>query len=1575
MKRNLTFRYLSLFLALVLCFGLLQPVAAWAAGDEEPGVADYQTFVTLLKVLEGYADQYAASNSKYPAATLVINFIRTGVDRYNDGNWKTLAGEEITEFTAYVEAKAATEGTDVMLLRNIIIEDFKLPNGDQTDFGHMFGTLNIAHIAGTQTADLGGWAGDICDLLRYSKEQGNVPAGTIDEMAAYILENCFGIDAEQAFGMDDFYGDMDAFYLDQQVKAGQKLSTVMEAYFTASLSDSDRAVYFLNNRFKGLETREDVRKAVYDAYKSNVGLQVLEADRGLVNETDLRMASCYAFADYLFNQAGDRLEGDTGDDEPGEGGSDEEEKPMDNEYYSVFSSTNSILAPGIEQTICYATTTDNKQIVYYVATVDVTRDDVTIMANYRNNDPSQGWGMQRVEDQANALLNNYKNKYENFSVVVATNADGYNMSTGQPGGLLVMAGVEWHPVDGSGFFAILKDGTAMIGTQADYATYKEQIQEAVGGFGAVLIKDGEIAVSKSANYVNSRASRTAIGITADGKVVMMVLDGRQEPFSAGGSMEEIAQIMLDAGCVEAINLDGGGSSTYLSKPEGSDSLKLVNRPSDGYARSVATSLVAVSTAKPSNEFDHANISAEYDYLTIGTELQFTAIGVNNVGGAAAMPENVVWQVSDPTVGSVDENGLFRATANGQVAVQLLVDGVVVGEKTVNVVVPDTLFFEKDSITAIYGEPIELPLVASYNGNIVRINKNDVLTRVANRKAGKISFLTFTGSLNTDIRNVAVNAYLAVDNSITAQITVKMFSKDEAYFDFENATAGNYTLAWLREVSNATVENGNLYQIVDVDQNMDINYTFALDMAHIEIPKQLEDITYMLPGADAGSTAWDFLLQLAERISVLSEVTVTVQLDPDLEVDLSGMKIVNEYFELRSVTLDENNLLTICCGWIDQTQAIDAASANPLCIVSGLKATPKDSGWDSANMMTVTNTGAVTYRIFLRASSLYSFACIESNQITYNLYPYDGSLEEFYYNGEPLLHNGAGEKGAYFASTYVDFEDSFKLSGALRQGWWMFNDGLYYYVDNEPLTGLQYLPSYEDPSVKLYYQFDENGMCEGTVNGKIVKEGNVYFALQGVLQKGWQSVLEDNGESFFYYFDPYTYTAVGGGSGWITVEGYQYYFEDYKCLKGSIVETPEGLKYRFAGLWQRNQWVESDGKWYYIDHKYYAKTNGFHWVRNIAATADECHLFGADGVWQQNVYGLYHVGADTYWIEDGIRIQEAGLVYFEGYYYYFAANAKAVKNCTYWPSKTNGLLPVGPYKFDEQGRIVNPPVDTPDPDPNPNPNPDPNPGETPEQPPVKDGIVQENGGYFYYKNGVLQYGAGLIMIGEDYYYIRSNGQAAVGNYWVTNSNGLMPSGMYYFGPDGKMVMEGEKPEDPDPNPGETPEQPPVKDGFVSEYGAIYYYKNGVIQYAAGLIYVDGYYYYVRSNGQLATGEYWPSNTNGLLPEGMYQFDETGKMLNPPTAGGEEPGTPEQPKPEQPPVKEGIVEENGVLYYYENGTRAYAKGVVKLVDENGVDFYIYVRSNAQLATGIYWPTTTNGLLNHQAYDWGTDGRLYL
>ena len=64
-------------------------------------------------------------------------------------------------------------------------------------------------------------------------------------MSAYILDNCFGVNADDAFGMDDFYGDLDAFYLISKFKGGsRKLSAIMEDYFTADLSDEDRAIFY-----------------------------------------------------------------------------------------------------------------------------------------------------------------------------------------------------------------------------------------------------------------------------------------------------------------------------------------------------------------------------------------------------------------------------------------------------------------------------------------------------------------------------------------------------------------------------------------------------------------------------------------------------------------------------------------------------------------------------------------------------------------------------------------------------------------------------------------------------------------------------------------------------------------------------------------------------------------------------------------------------------------------------------------------------------------------------------------------------------------------------------------------------------------------------------------------------------------------------------------------------------------------------------------------------------------------------------------------------------------------------------
>ncbi len=77
-------------------------------------------------------------------------------------------------------------------------------------------------------------------------------------------------------------------------------------------------------------------------------------------------------------------------------------------------------------------------------------------------------------------------------------------------------------------------------------------------------------------------------------------------------------------------------------------------------------------------------------------------------------------------------------------------------------------------------------------------------------------------------------------------------------------------------------------------------------------------------------------------------------------------------------------------------------------------------------------------------------------------------------------------------------------------------------------------------------------------------------------------------------------------------------------------------------------------------------------------------------------------------------------------------------------------------------------------------------------------------------------------------------------------------------------------EPEPEPGE-------KNGIVEENGELYYYVNGVKTYA-GLIQIDGDYYYVNSSCKVVTNQrYWISKTNDLLPATFYNFGPDGKMV--------------------------------------------------------------------------------------------------
>ena len=1108
-------RILAGLLAVCLMVSVL-PAMAFAA--EESKIETYEDFLYYLGALEELAQVYADQNPGKDPVALVIKYIRTGVDRYNSGSWGIMAGYEDKEFASFVrrmevqlnmDLPEGAEPFQVTAMKNI--EEFTLPNGDLVDFGHMFGTMDLSyHNKGSQEhADVGGWAGDLVDLMTSAdKAYAKFTDSTVDStvalelpadldveiMAEQIGKNIFlkATSTDDKFTLTDFYGDIDGMYVinhlyEKEYEVGD-MAKIISDYCTEDLSDEDRASYMMISRLGNTGTRSQVRIITYNEYSGNKTVATLEGTREWINKDTtyraaLRKAVCYTFADYVCKLAGDYVEAG------------------ENPYYTDFESTFSQLAPGITQEIRKATSADNKQMVYYLATADLSNPYVTVNANYNENDPSK-WKPARVLDQANAAQekrSNPENEYykENYQVIASINADGFNMSNGTPSGILVMDGKEWNAPNGNGFFGITKEGKAVIGTTQEYKTiYKDQIQEAVSGFGITLVKDGKLNITASENYTADRASRTAVGITKTGKVVFMVLDGRQEPVSCGGSMVEIAQIMLEAGCVDAINLDGGGSTTYVSKPEGSDELQVTNKPSDGYARNVSSSLLMVSTAPSSTAFDHAIIESDYNFATVGTELQLAAAGVSATGNVAEMPEGYTWAVSDDTMATVTQDGLFTGLQNGPVEVQLLLEDQIIGSKTITMVVPSSIYFTRKNISAVYGSSINLPAAALYAGKPVAISAEDVTLVSDPADAGTFDGFKFTAN-ETEIKNALVTATLVADETITGTIVVNLYKQGENTFDFDKADGGDMQLGWTRTVSNSSFDGGMVYTALDRDKNMDISYIFAVDMSQITMPDRLVDLTFMLPGADdANASAWNFLLQLAERISVLTEVTAKIQFDKRFDLDLSQMKIINEYFYLKEdgVILDEeNNEVTIVMKWKDQTAAIDATIANPMCIINGIKLTPKEGvNLKELENVNVTNKGNISYTVYLRANALYSFCQDPANREQYGLEPFQNTFIDA--NGEEKF-----EQGGYFVNdSYKSFEDFFTLSYAMKQGWFKEIDGWAYYVDDVPYTGVQEIDGY-------YYDFGEKGLNVGQqkFSGFFTDESGKHYVRVGELvTEGW-----------------------------------------------------------------------------------------------------------------------------------------------------------------------------------------------------------------------------------------------------------------------------------------------------------------------------------------------------------------------------------------------------------------------------------------------------------------------------------------
>lgn len=342
-------------------------------------------------------------------------------------------------------------------------------------------------------------------------------------------------------------------------------------------------------------------------------------------------------------------------------------------------------------------------------------DDIDTIKTCRN------WAMTETTKQAQSMQTRRKT-----NVVGAINAGGYDMSNGRPSGAFIMSGTQINPPTGTTFW-IDKSGDAHItSAQECNAAYAAgNVLEAVASFGDIFV-DGH---ARSDLDNSTRASRTAIGIKADGTVVMFMVDGRQAPYSVGMTMAEVAAAMEDLGCEQAVNLDGGGSSTFATQREGEPEsstagLTLRCRPSDGYERKVSNTIMVLSTAKPTGQFDHAVVTPNDEVYTPGSTVQFAATGIDAAGGKADIPAGASWAVLSGG-GSIDANGLYTAADTcGTVTVGLKVGRQTVGQTSIQVQWPDKLGFTNNSVSIDFGQTSDLTFKPTWQGREVNYKDGD-----------------------------------------------------------------------------------------------------------------------------------------------------------------------------------------------------------------------------------------------------------------------------------------------------------------------------------------------------------------------------------------------------------------------------------------------------------------------------------------------------------------------------------------------------------------------------------------------------------------------------------------------------------------------------------------------------------------------------------------------------------------------------------------------------------------------------------------------------------------------------------
>ena len=184
----------------------------------------------------------------------------------------------------------------------------------------------------------------------------------------------------------------------------------------------------------------------------------------------------------------------------------------------------------------------------------------------------------------------------------------------------------------------------------------EDVEAGIGG-GGLIMKDGK-TYTGGAHKVSpaSRHPRTVIGSSQDGKTLFLVtIDGRGG--SIGATHNELIPILKSHGIYTAMHLDGGGSTTLVSRDEGESKVEIKNNPSDGAPRRVTNGIGVFSTSSP-GQVAKVMISSTYDRSFVGTPISYTVKAVDQNNNPVGLSKEQISWTSEGVTGDWGGNTFY-----------------------------------------------------------------------------------------------------------------------------------------------------------------------------------------------------------------------------------------------------------------------------------------------------------------------------------------------------------------------------------------------------------------------------------------------------------------------------------------------------------------------------------------------------------------------------------------------------------------------------------------------------------------------------------------------------------------------------------------------------------------------------------------------------------------------------------------------------------------------------------------------------------------------------------------------------